>query len=223
MVKVLISSLILFAAIASAQPIDIFLVSTLGKNALKNAEVADLVKHLDRLYRDQSGLRFRIIEHRRIPDLFKKWNCLSGNCRLMRLRGWEGYFKKRSRGNHVLHLAILPPIWEQGKYWLGGYASGICTYRHSLPVAYAMAEMFNQDKAPRFISSLTTLAHEVGHLLGATHRSDPPWNLNLMYVQVLAIANQSYSVLKQIGSRFLPESLAEIQQCVGRKLSKPLW
>lgn len=196
---------------------EVFLVSTTGPHALSKAKVLEMFGYMNQIFREQVGIDLVIVEHRRIKDLFPYYNCLSGNCRIMRLHRWEDYFRKRKKRLDTLGLAILPPIQSGGKLWLAGYASSVCDPTN--PVAYANAEMFNQDGAPRFISSLTTAAHEVGHLLGAYHQ---PGFLNIMFIQVQAFGTNLFSILKKIGVNFLPISVAEMRACQKLKQLKSL-
>jgi hypothetical protein len=95
--------------------------------------------------------------------------------RLNYARRVERRVRGRTRGYRT-HVFV--PMSTDGYSW--GYAFG--------PVSVGTATSYNLRGEPRFWHTVTTAAHEIGHLLGADHDDREP---NLMHSNALAFVNNN--------------------------------
>lgn len=86
------------------------------------------------------------------------------------------------RRNVILHFALPPVCNEEGCYG-GGVAGAICTnqYRNrGRMYSYSILRLKNDYGADRYLGSLVSAAHELGHNLGCNH-ADKEQNLMRYY------------------------------------------
>lgn len=203
--KILLA-LLLFATTAQAIDVKVYVYSTSGKNGLKEAEARELFDAVAARVRNELGINLVLWKFLRRPDRFKNYACLSNYCRLKRLHKWQAFFKKRVPRNDVVKLVLLPPIYESGKFWLAGYASGTCTYKRLTTVAYSHGELFNQDGLDRWMHSINAMLHELLHILGAYHHDE---ELNVMHSNALYYVTPAGGVLP-----ILQSTVQEVAACL---------
>lgn len=135
-----------------------------GPNSLTKEEADQLFNESNIQFTSQIGEPLVIRNYRFVTNPFpEEQKSLSKRLRLLRL--WDGWLERRALSAEV-NFVITPPFEEGGKYWLAGYAEGVCKRKG---VAYSTAERFNNDGAPRFEHSKVAFLHELGHLVGAPH------------------------------------------------------
>lgn len=133
-------------------------------------------------------------------DPSKRYNTLGlYGARLGYLRAWVNRHYRR-RGANLVHI-ILPPIYENQKYWLGGYAT-VCNYYTGLSIANALNK--NSFAEPRDKQTITAIAHEVCHVLGCGHIVGD----NLMDPAAL-----KYVTAGEYPLQVLKQSKCEVQSC----------
>jgi len=202
-----------FTSPSSAQSnvIKVDLISVAGENALTKSEALQSFKDTARIYAEETGLVLELAAFRRVGNPFGKWQQLSQQIPL--LYKWQGWFQRHGPSNTILHMAITPPLRSRvnGKkvYWIAGVANGTCRVNR-FGVGYATGEMKNQDGAARYVQSVVAVAHEVGHLLGASHDNTLP-------ATIMNIAASSF--VESLGGvmHFSQLSVNQIRQCVGVK------
>lgn len=85
-----------------------------------------------------------------------------------RLRCWEKHYLTRMRSNEAAMFLVPPVVDTDGTWWMTGAAKrrgNRCGGR----VALGVVETVNHLGVPRWNHSLTLVAHELGHVLGAGH------------------------------------------------------
>lgn len=100
-----------------------------------------------------------------------------------------------------LTYVMIPPFYDNGVPYIGGQAEGVCS-----PRGYAVgnAEMVNHLGLDRFYHSATIMAHEIGHLLGASHTSEQ---------SIMNVGALSYIPVTSLS--FSPSSGGKIRRCLG--------
>lgn len=172
---------------AQTQPIlSVALVHVQGQNALTKERALTLFNEAAKVYEQELGIRLQLKSFRTRSDPFKgRYQTLGTRDRSTLLRLWEGWFRRHNEGS-VLRISLLPPVWNNNKYWLAGIANGICTYKGRInPVAYSNGEELNQDGEARFYHSVVGFTHELSHLAGASHDDSNP---NIMHPAALNYA-----------------------------------
>jgi hypothetical protein len=88
-----------------------------------------------------------------------------------RLDSWANYaYKKKLCDKEQYCFLLLPPVVDQDNNdYGGGVSSGVCDYFSDKNYAYAIIRMRNSSKQSRLFTSITSVAHEIGHLNGAEH------------------------------------------------------
>lgn len=87
----------------------------------------------------------------------------------------EGYFiKRRDKGPNVIHYAIIPPVYYESSYWMAGQSYWGCFGRK---VGMSHAMITNALGEPRWKHSVTAIAHELAHSIGADHDNSKPVTL----------------------------------------------
>lgn len=182
----------------SAQSISVRVVAVRGENMLPTAQTKRLVQEALRYINNACWMDTKLVrfETRKNPMPWIK-NGLAD--RITILRAWEAWFE---RSKTDIRLAVLPPLRDQGQYWIAGYATGVCRRGG---VAYSTAEPKNMQGYSRVIHSATAMRHELGHLLGARDRTGS----GLMDTGVLY---QIGSAIPALDAR----SQYEIVKCAGR-------
>ena len=107
----------------------------------------------------------------------------------------------RTKGMHRGYGSVLMVTPELAGGYLAGLALTTCASSPSRAYAIANAKPFRAD------SNTIAAVHEVGHLLGASHITDP---LSWMHPDALGEAQrQGYQTI----ARFAPQSLQQIKSC----------
>lgn len=189
---------------AQTRRIEARLVAISGENGLSPQQTRQVFFEVARRLRSccQVDLKLRAFTYRSGPTVNAMLSSLGARERLLRF--FEAYFARIAYNTKIIKVALLPPIRDNGLYYISGYATSVCAYGRANPVAYANGQMKNRAGEPRFEHSVVALLHEIMHLLGASHDlSQPP------------------SVMHPDALRYLPgalpvsgRSINEIRQCV---------
>lgn len=163
LIAIILSSL---AISVHAQQVTVRVVAVRGENMLPTAQTKRIVREALRYVNDACWIDTKLVrfETRRNPMPWIK-NGLADTKTI--LYAWESWFKGAGSRSDV-KLAVLPPLKDQGKYWIAGYANGVCRRGG---VAYSTAEPKNMQGYSRVVHSATAMRHELGHLLGASDRA----------------------------------------------------
>lgn len=118
-------------------------------------------------------------------------------------RAWlisKGYNDRRT-----IYYGVFPPMRDdRNNKVVAGRACGICSYRKTLACAHSNAvneRSLNREHPEEF--NKIAMAHEIGHLLGATHVDSAP---NIMHSSALQFAGDSVS--------FLSRTIEQIKGCL---------
>lgn len=121
---------------------------------------------------------------------------------------WSKELWPKVRGlqkNQVLYV-MIPPIWAELKYWIGGQAYMICAvHAKGIPIAVGNAEVRNPDGELRWYHSAVILAHELAHLFGAKHY----YTWTIMHPAATSLG------MPMEGLRFDEVSIEQIHKCIG--------
>lgn len=100
---------------------------------------------------------------------------------------WSRYYNNHSprRPRKTIVVVMTGPLLNGGDRYIAGYSSGTCSAGRRLSVVVINGQMYNQFGALRWYHSLTSLVHELGHALGASHAVDQ----TLMNENALALVN----------------------------------
>lgn len=115
--------------------------------------------------------------------------------------GWKNYFKTRAV-KRAVNVALIPRMMFGDGPLQGGMASGICDLRRG--VAFATAAI--DDKRLRRDSAIV-LAHEIGHLAGASHPDDTT-------ISIMNASATFWADLLEINLDFDLDSAASIRACL---------
>jgi hypothetical protein len=156
----------LIAGVAEAQPIDLVIVKHKFATPLQQQQISEqgFAKLL------QAGKRHPLGKLTVVDDTLKL-NDISQYT--SRLGDWQtlAYEKGWCRHSRQCHLSLPPVFDSNGVDYGGGVADGQCKPRAA---SYSIARMLNKRNQARLYSSITDVAHEVGHLDGAGHDQDTP-------------------------------------------------
>lgn len=92
--------------------------------------------------------------------------------------------------------------------YIGGVARGTCTYGTRQGYSLSNATIYNLRLENRMLHSITAAAHEIGHILGASHTPDD--SFDIMNTNILPMVSQ-FGV-----PSFAPRSGNQIRKCLKR-------
>lgn len=190
LVTILAISTVVFA-LRPLQKINVQLIFVHGINDITHAGIRDLQRAAT-LKAREAGLELHFKRLITIDmDPFLEWATLED--RKKHLFAWGGLLRASGflKPKQITHV-ILPPIYQNGIYYLAGYARGTCVYNKRWQ-AYSMsnAELYNAIGEPRSTHSLVAFLHELSHTLGAHHDSGTTWqDHNIMHPDALSFITQ---------------------------------
>lgn len=193
-----------FFIVSLALPIKVHLYSASGFNALAPERVDQMFAMAADYWRIQKGVDLVVTKRRYVKNKFKQFHCISESCRLKLLHAWRKWAAKRNNNRKILKIFVLPPIVDQGAYYVAGFAAGHCTYTLGDSVLYTTAQEYNAQGVPRFWHSAISLTHEIGHLLGASHTT------GLMDTGVL------WNTTEGVWPELDYKAAKSIKQCIGQ-------
>lgn len=163
----LLLSLLTFAHWVEAEqtiPVQLVIVKHKQASTLEQQQIARIGLGRNK----EVGIEHRVTRISVVNDKLKK-NRLSQY--VGRLDSWAKYAYKKGLCNKAEYcLLLLPPVIDNnGLDYGGGVASGVCDYFSDTNYAFAIIRMRNNRNQSRLHTSITSVAHEVGHLNGAEH------------------------------------------------------
>lgn len=146
---------------------------------------AEFVEELKSAYgQAMPGVEFQVRESAARCEKLAKSNTHSAV--VARMRCWEQHYRLRLRSNEAAMYLVPPVVDSDGTWWMTGAAKrrgNRCGGR----VALGVVETVNHLGLPRWNHSLTLVAHELGHILGAGHvNTRSAMNANALPLVVLA-------------------------------------
>lgn len=165
----LFSSLLITIA-AEAAPLRVHLVHVAGERALTYQETIDAWDSAKE-YLTAMGVSPALSRVTFIKDQKPQWNSISDNDQVKRLYYYRQIAIRRSfhRSVDVVHF-IFPPMQKDGASYFGGRAIGYCERgNNSVSISNAGRTAAGVLRSKMAIASI---AHEIGHTLGARHTVD---------------------------------------------------
>lgn len=179
-----------------------------GPYGMTKAETTEMYTEVRDRLRVEVGVELKLKSLKRRSDLYKQFGSL--NSRLQRYLSWKLWLTANGRlkAGQLTYLVFPPMYHTDGKRYISGYASSICSYKKFRTLSTGNAQMFNQDGAKRFQHSTLVMLHELAHQLGATHQDYVP---NVMHGNALAYLGNDVS---HWSLPILPVSVQQIRKCV---------
>jgi hypothetical protein len=179
-----------------------------GPHGFDKSQTSDMYREVRERLRSEVGVDLKLKKLSRRQDIFKQYSTL--NSRLQRYLKWKLYLTSigRLKSKELVHLILPPMPHTDGKRYISGYASSLCTFKKFKTMSLSNAQMVNQDGAARFQHSILAMLHEVSHILGATHQD---WAPNVMHSAALAYlpTGASHWTLP-----ILPTTAQQVRKCV---------
>ena len=161
----LVLYVVIYANVVYGQ--DIYIVHARGDRIASYTLSRQIVDHaLDIIKRD-TGIDVNVRSFRSMKNPNQRLHNRGLRYRERVLYRWTNYFSRRKQRRG---FALVPTFNDQGFKYMAGYSSGIC----SRGAGYATVQHVNQFGTDRYIHSVVNVAHEVGHLLGASHDNTQP-------------------------------------------------
>lgn len=129
---------------------------------------------------------------------------------------WEAQKWLNKNNRHApwaIHYWFYPPIHHDGMKLFGGMAQGICDFaRGGVAIGQSGAWSSHNPPLPRIDASGMIAAHEIGHLIGASHLDAPV--LGTYPINIMDSAAGRF--IDAYPLWFLEISRVEMYQCMGR-------
>jgi len=139
-----------------------------GENALSRSETRAAFRETRRFYAEQVGLNLMLVSMRvrRAPGALALLGSTFDDTTPL-LYYWSKRFWKNHIGG-VINVAVLPPLVDaDGIPYFSGRAGGFCSLYSGF--AYMTAPQTRLNGQSGVHNAAYTLAHELGHVLGAGH------------------------------------------------------
>ena len=153
---------------AQAPIIRVALTVVPGENALSRSETRTAFRETRRFFAEQVGINLMLVSTkvRRAPGALALFDpTLEDSTPL--LYYWSKRFWKKHVGG-VINVAVLPPLVDaDGIPYFSGRAGGFCSLYSGF--AYMTAPRTRLNGQSGVHNAAYTLAHELGHVLGAPH------------------------------------------------------
>lgn len=190
MKALLIIALLLSPQLAYAATIKLNLIAVRGSNSMAPTELRELITDVRSLLANE-GVKSKEVGYREVADPCPQYIELSKrvfrfNCLYLAFKA-KGYLKA-----DAYNYVIDAPSQQDGKFYIQGFTKQICSKYPYHKFAVSSAEMLNQDGEPRYLHSVLAMFHELLHLVGARHLSEPI--NNGMYPDALAHIDYKYLV-----------------------------
>ena len=178
-----------------------------GPHGFDKGQTANMYQEVQQRLKAEVGVGLKLKKLSRRSDIFKQYSSL--NSRLQRYLKWKLYLTSigRLKSKELVHLIMPPMPHTDGKRYISGYASSICTYKKFKTMSMSNAQMVNQDGAARFEQSTLAMLHEISHILGATHQD---WTPNVMHGAAMAYLPTGAS---HWSLPLLPVTVEQVRKC----------
>lgn len=186
--------------------LELVLICVVGRNALSAEQCADAATVATEQHRHELSVNWSI-ESKKVRNPFSRLNKLHTAVPL--LIAWRGWFERRRRfGRESYKIAVTPPwrskiggalVW----WYSGGYADATCA-GPGARIAIAGATPRSPLGADRLWATPISIAHELGHLVGAEHDDA---GCSTMHPAALACYRGE-------PLRFSARSVAEVRACL---------
>lgn len=175
-----------------------------GENALTRAEARQAMREVRTIFAAELGINLTLMNTRIVsaPHALQR-STLNDALDNDTLYLWNKRFMRPqySMGG-VIDIAILPTIKDDGHHLFAGRSGGLCSLYNGFLITYIGEWRDNGESGLKY--SRYTLAHELGHILGATH-VDTPTIMNAgPFLGVDEFGEINYD----------PESVAQIHDCL---------
>lgn len=135
----------------------------------KITEAVEVFKAAQNKIKNELGIRLRLTKIKVLKQTpFEFIESLDLASRQFELLGAKKFLSKRERGKRALSIINRGPIIVGDTYWFTGIASSVCNPR-------GIGLLFTGPKSStgesRIKVSEVIMAHEIGHLLGASHEA----------------------------------------------------
>lgn len=184
----------------------IFLIT--GPYSLMKSQTTEMYQDVRQRLQVEVGVDLKLRKLRRRSDLFPQFSHL--NSRLQRYLSWKIWLTANGklRTKELTYLVFPPMPHSDGKRYISGYASNICTYKSFRTLSTGNAQMQNQDNQARLEHSKLVMGHELLHQLGALHED---WTPNVMHPNAqIYVSSGSWWMVP-----ILPVTVAQIRKCIG--------
>ncbi len=160
------------------------------------SQVPELLEQFRGRYEQEIGVPLRFKIRYLGSSKCSKWETdVGSSARANRWFCLAGLARKRFTRRGIVHF-LVPPVIQDGRKWMTGVSSMKC----ASAVSYSVVENFNSKGEARYLHSLSAMAHELGHGLGAEHIKSP----TVMNSEVLGLVKDKLL-------DFDPESVQEVR------------
>jgi len=165
-----IISLAIGADFSEAKPrpntVNVVIVGAAGANTLSSQQILKMFRKTKGRFIRAHNLRLNLLKLKMRPDFYPAYRSLEGRDGL---RQWFSYLAKLKKGGKpAVGIVVLPPIYgKDGRQYIAGQASGICT--GNFGNAWVNGVGVNNEGRDRYLLSVVSFQHELGHLVGAIH------------------------------------------------------
>ena len=177
-----------------------------GPFALTKDQTKEMYQDVKARLVAEVGVDLKLQKLRHRSDLFKQFSTL--NSRLQRYLSWKLWLTNtgRLKTKQLTYLVFPPMPHSDGKRYISGYASSICTYKTFRTLSTGNAQMVNQDNQARLEHSKLVMGHELMHQLGAIHED---WTPNVMHpnAQIYVGSGSWWAV------PILPVTVSQVRKC----------
>lgn len=191
---------------AHGAPVKIQVIHLEGPHGLDPTEAFVAAEEAAKFIRAKTGVDARISVFKTQPDPSAHLNTFDLMVRRLDLLG--GIFTRSGdiKKTYITHF-VLPPAWYGEKLIMGGWAKRVCAVGAPRGnFSYSNAMFFNPlilERPYRFTASIAAIAHEMMHVLGASHVESQ----TIMHPGALSFSINSLPEVDEV-------SIRQIKRCV---------